>query len=108
MRHTVETYLPGTAVISTATSASDGQGGQLQTWTASGTVDARLSPISGGEAELASRLSERNSYVLTLPWETAIDTDDRVAYDSATYEVIHVGDRTPWELSRRVLVVEVA
>lgn len=108
MRHAVETYLPGTAVISTATRSSDSQGGQFWTYAASGTVDARLSPATGGEAELASRVSERNVYILTLPFETAIDADDRVAYDSVTYEVVHVRDRTPWELSRRVWVVEVA
>lgn len=108
MRHTVGAYLPGTAVLQTATRSSDSQGGQFWTYAASGTVDARLSPILGGEAEIASRISERNAFVLTIPWETAIDSDDRVVYDSVTYEVIHVRDRTPWELSRRVFVVEVA
>lgn len=108
MRHTVEAYLPGTAVISTATRTSDSQGGQTWTYAAASTVDARLSPLFGGEAELASRISERNVHVLTIPYETSIDADDRVAYDSVTYEVINVRDRTPWELSRRCWVVEVA
>lgn len=108
MRHSVETYLPGTAVIQTATRASDGQGGQTFTYAAASTVDARLSPVFGGEAELASRISERNAYVLTIPWETSIDADDRVVYDSVTYEVLQVRDRTPWELSRRCFVAEIA
>ena len=108
MRHTVEAYLPGTAVLHTATRASDSQGGQTWTYAASSTVDARLSPVTGGEAEVAARISERNAYTLTIPWETSIDADDRAVYDSVTYEVIHVRDRTPWELSRRVFVVEVA
>lgn len=108
MRHTVETYLAGTAFIHSATRSSDSQGGQFWTYAASGTVDARLSPASGGEAELAARISERNAYMLTVPFETSIDADDRVVYDSVTYEVIHVADRTPWELSRRCMVVEVA
>ena len=108
MRHTVNTYLAGTAVIQTATRASDSQGGQTWTYAASGTVDARLSPALGGEAEVASRISERNAMVLTIPWETSIDADDRVVYQSVTYEVLEVRDRTPWELSRRVYVAEVA
>lgn len=108
MRHSVEAYLPGTAVIQTATRSSDSQGGQSWVYASSSTVDARLSPVFGGEAELASRISERNAYVLTIPFETSIDADDRVVYDSVTYEVLQVRDRTPWELSRRVFVAEVA
>lgn len=108
MRHTVNTYLAGTALLYSPTRSSDSQGGQTWTYAVFGTVDARLSPLSGGEAEVASRISERNAYVLTIPFETSIDADDRVVYDSVTYEVLEVRDRTPWELSRRVFVVEVA
>ena len=107
MRHTVEAYLAGTAVIHTATRASDGQGGQSWTYAASGTVDARLSPLQGDEVQLAERIAEVNAQILTVPQATSIDADDRVVYDSVTYEVKHVATRVPWELSRRVFVVEV-
>ena len=107
MRHTVEAYLAGTAVIQTATKTSDSQGGQVWTYAASGTVDARLSPLQGDEVQLAERIAEVNAQILTIPNATSIDADDRVVYDSLTYEVKHVATRVPWELSRRVFVVEV-
>src|SRR3970282_1968612 len=98
MRHTVETYLAGTAVISTATKATDGQGGYIWTYAASGTVDARLSPLRGDEVQIADRLGEVNAMILTLPNATSINADDRLTYDSVTYEVRHVATRIPWEL----------
>ncbi len=57
--------------------------------------------------DIGDRLARVAPYVLTLPAETAVDEDDRVTYDGVTYEVVDARDRTPWELSRRVLVVEV-
>lgn len=107
MRSELGRTLPGTAVIHTATKASDGQGGYTWTYAASGTVDARLSPMSGGEQTVGDRVAEVSPYVLTVAAETSIDADDRVVYDGVTYEVTAVRDRTPWELSRRVEVVEV-
>lgn len=109
MRTTIEDALPGTAVIHTSTLASDGQGGWIPTYSASGTVVARLSPegLRGEEPELAGRISEVRHLVLTIPAETTVSVDDRIVYDGETFDVVEVRDRTPWELSRRVRVVEV-
>ena len=110
MRDTIEQALPGTAVIQTATRASDGQGGWIPAYTASGTVAARLSPegqLRGDEPEIAGRIGEVTYLILTVPAETTIAADDRVVYDGDTFEVTEIRDRTPWELSRRVRVVQV-
>lgn len=102
--------LPGTAVVETSTDSSDGMGGQIQEWVAAGTYSARLSPIdatrSGGEFRAAGRTLERHQVTLTLPYETAITETDRVTYDNVTYSITEVRSRTPWELSRRVLMTE--
>lgn len=108
MRGTIDSALPGTAVVHTATKTADEMGGFTWAYAASGTVIARLSPNGAAdEPVVGDRVARVAPYVLTLPAETTIDEDDRVVYDGVTYEVVDVRDRTPWELSRRVLVEEV-
>lgn len=110
MRHTADTYLAGTAVIHTATKTADGQGGYTWTYAATGTVDARLSPEdqrSGGEPIVGSRVAEVAPWILTVPASTSIDEDDRVVYNTVTYEVSEVLTCIPWEISRRVRLMEV-
>lgn len=108
MRSTSQAFMTGTAIISVATRASDGQGGQTWTYAASGTVDARLAYVKGGsEAELGGRVAEVSGLVLTVPAHTSIDEDDRVAYNSVTYEVEEVLTRVPEEIARRVRVREI-
>lgn len=108
-RETSDAFLPGTAVISSKTAVSDGQGGQTWTYAASGTADARLAaentqPRSG---EIASRTASVTSWILTLPADTTILATDRVAFDSNTYEVISIMDRDPEEIARRVRLVRI-
>lgn len=109
MRHTIDAYLPGTAVILTAARSRDRAGGQDWVYAAAGTVDARLSPemLRASEGPLAGRVAEVGRWILTVPASTTIDEDDRVTYASVTYDVSEVLTRAPWELSRRVRLVEV-
>lgn len=113
MRDTLNVTLPGTAILYSRSGATDGMGGQTETYTAYGTVDARLSPIgsgrsSGWEMEIVGRLGLVNPMTLTIPAEQTITETGRVSYRGTTYEIAHVAHREPWEISRRVLVVEVA
>ena len=107
MRHTLETYLPGTAVVHAATKTADAQGGYEWVYAASSTVDARIAPDSGSEEAVGGRLAEVQQYTLTVPNTTTIDEDDRVVYNSETYEVVAVLNHVPWDLDRRVRVVRV-
>lgn len=110
MRSTADSHLYGTAVISMATKANDSQGGYTWTYAASGTVDARLAPdlgIRGQEMRVGDRVAEVSSWILTVPYTTSIDEDDRVTFASVTYEVDEVMTRTPEEISRRVRLREV-
>ena len=108
MRETSNLAQPGTAVISTPTYTADGQGGSVATFAASGTVSARLAPLSGSEQIDEDRYSRDDLLVLTLPAETAITASDRVSFNSVTYEVTHVAPWTPWEIARRVRVAVVS
>lgn len=109
MRHTSDVYLAGTAVIQAATRTSDGQGGETWAYAASGTVAARLAPegLRGGENTVGGRVAEVSPWILTVPFDTTIDEDDRVVFAAVTYEVSEVLTRTPEEIARRVRVVEV-
>lgn len=99
--------LPGTAILYAASWTADGEGGSVQSFTASATVDARLGPLSGSETEIASRLGVVNQFALSIPAATSLPLTSRVEYNAATYEVTQVTDRTPWELIRRVMVTEI-
>lgn len=104
MRDTSNVALAGTAVISTPSWAADGQGGSVATFAASGTVDARLAPISGTEQIDEDRYTRDQLFVLTVPALTTVTAADRVAFNSNTYEVTHVAPWVPWEIARRVRV----
>ena len=108
MRHTVNSYLAGTAVIHTRSTVSDGQGGQIETYAAAGTVSALLAPLSGSEVEIASRLAAESSHMLTVPSTSTVAVTDRVVYASRTYEVTLVKAWTPYATNRRVCVSEIA
>lgn len=106
MRTSAEQALPGTAVIQSGTLTSDNGGGWTEAFTAAGTVACRVSPISGGEREIGGRISTEAEYVITLPAETAVETDDRIVVGAITYNVVAVRDRD-WEITRRVEVRKV-
>lgn len=111
-RHTVDTFLAGTAVIQGRTATTGAAGGQIDNWAAltGGTVKARLAPeqFRGGERVLAGRVVEVTNWILTLPAHTPISESNRVVYDSRTYQVVEVLTRVPEEVSRRVRLVEVS
>lgn len=112
MRSDLGTHLAGTAIIHTATKVADAQGGYVWTYAAASTVDARLAPHErdeGDEEILAERLAERQPYTLTVPDTASIDEDDRIVYNSITYEVVsaRADVATPWDLCQRVVVARV-
>lgn len=110
MRAVLEQSLPGTAVIQSGTLASDNGGGYTETFTAAGTVACRIAPVvnrGGAEGETGGRIEADAQYVITLPAETTIETDDRIVADGVTYNVVAVRDRS-WEVSRRVEARKIA
>lgn len=108
MRATAEDALPDTAVIWTVTNVSDGQGGMTATWAAAGTADCRISPSgTGSERELASRLSSVSPWYITLPQGTAVTVKDRIHVGARVLEVAAIMAPRTWELTRRLIAIEV-
>ena len=48
-----------------------------------GTVDCRIAPLSGEERERGAVITSEADWMITLPAETAIETDDRIESSAA-------------------------
>jgi hypothetical protein len=107
MRETIEDSLPDVAVIKTRSWVSDGGGGGTTTYTAAGTVECRVAPISAAEKYQGERIHPDTEYVFTFPYDAAIPGDAVITVGSINYTV--TGQRSPrsWEISRRVEAKEV-
>lgn len=105
MRSIASQALWGTAVIQTEGFTDDGGGGGTSGWTASGTVSARLAPMTGSEREIADRIASDATSLVTLPAETEVTVNDRLSIDGRTYNVLAVRERTK-EITRQVEVGE--
>lgn len=98
--------LSDTAVLLSGTVVDDGGGGGTVTTVAAGTVIARLDTLTGSEGEIAGRVSDRSTHLVTLPAETSIDTAHRLSISGrGTFEVTAVRENTD-EFARFVEVVE--
>jgi hypothetical protein len=107
MRSVAAEALPGTAVIQSASWVSDGGGAGTTTFTASGTVACRIAPITTGrvkEGEVGDRMSPDAQWIVTLPAETAIDLDKRIATNGGTFDVLAIHAPRGYEITRRVEV----
>ena len=103
-----DTVLPGTVVFYTRARVADGQGGWTNTYTAAGTVAARLDYRSDQEERAeAGGLKSIQNYVLTTPHDTAIADTGRIVYDGGTFEVTASLPQEPWTLCERTEVVRI-
>jgi hypothetical protein len=111
MRSAVEDSLPDTAVIQTRTFVGDSGGGGTSVWAASGTVACRVSPRRpsnfGAERDVAMRITEVATFLVTLPQSASCDTNSRIQTMGNTYEVVGLQEPRSWDLCRRVEVLEV-
>jgi len=106
MRTIAQEALPGTAVVQNGTLVSDNGGGYTETFAprAGGTVSCRVAPITargGAEGVDGDRITPDAQYIITLPAETTVETDDRIVAGGIIYNVVAVRDRS-WEITRRV------
>lgn len=85
--------LPDTCALLSATTAPDGYGGVTETWgTVSANVACRLDAYRGKEAIAGAALNPYQTFVVTLPADTAITPAHRVLHGGTTYNVVSVSD----------------
>ncbi len=81
--------------LSRGTVVDDAGGGGSVTEVLSGTIPCRIDPLSGGERDLAGRISERSTHVLSVPAGTDLSARDRFVIDGrGTFEVTATRQRS--------------
>lgn len=114
IRSDVNNLLPDTGYIITVTNTPDGFGGYT-TGTAmatNGTVTCRLDPevktvLKSGEALAGGMIEPFHRFVLTLPYNTAITTDNQFLLGTTLYNVMSVDSDKSWKASVRAFVERV-
>lgn len=91
VRETVALVLPDTCNILSPTRTGDNQGGWTDSWGTAGTAIAcRLDGNLGGQRENVSGggLRAHAAFILTVPYDTTIQSGWRVEHSGNTYAVI--------------------
>ena len=79
----------------TSSFVSDGGGGGSVSLVSGGTVVCRIDALAGEEGEVAERISDRSTHLITLPPETTVTTaDDFVISGRGTFEITAVREHT--------------
>src|SRR5512140_2882804 len=89
MRAAVLDLLPSTVNVLSVTRTSNGAGGFTEAWgTVTANVSCRLDFVNGSEGILGASRQPFAGYMLTMPYDTAITSDNRVEHGGLTYAVI--------------------
>lgn len=81
--------------VATRTSTSDAGGGATETWVSGPDIPCRVDPLTSSETEVADRLSDRSTHLITTPPDTVVTSNDRfVITGRGTFEVTVVRVRT--------------
>ncbi len=107
MRATLDASLPDSAVIWRPARVPDGQGGGSTSWAEAGTYPARIGPTGGAESVIAAKLTATTTWTVTLPASTDVRPEDEIAIGVRRLKVAAVLAPRTWEVSRRVLCMEV-
>lgn len=106
MRATAATALPDTATINRATLASDGMGGDTETWATVDTSSCRLDPPGNARLDQwQEKIMNRAVFILNLEEGTDIQSGDQATVNTKVYEVLGLMTGS-WEITRRAAVVE--
>lgn len=104
MRMTAEAALPDRGRIQRRTLAPDGYGNQTETWNAITWVNCRIreDKTKTVEREQAGVMTAIGDFNLTVPWNTVIDSKDRIVINGTTYEIVKPVTDTSWRITRQL------
>lgn len=95
MRGLVTEALTESASVVTATVTDDAGGGGSITFANGTAIACRVDTITGSEGEVAGRVSDRSTHLLTLPAGTDLSADDLLYVTGrGTFEVTAVHEHT--------------
>lgn len=107
-----DSMLPEAAVVSKLTRTPDDSMGSTQTYTPQAATTCRVAPLGGGmgaamaEQVMAGRIGTDEAWMITFPGLEDVDLTDRVAVNGRDFEVVAVLARRSWEMTCRVVCVE--
>lgn len=111
IRNDIDDLLPDTGYIIAITNTPDGQGGQTVSTavTAGGTVSCRLdgrmiNMLKGGESVAGAALVSFQQFILTLPYNTTITTNNQFLKDGQLYNITSVDTDKSWKASVRCIL----
>ena len=111
MRTTVLDLMPDTCTIQSVSTAKNDIGEAVRTYSNRGTsIQCRLDPLKGHKEEygmFGGVLQSEGNFVLTLPYNQTITTNDRVIVDGTTFEVIFIDPEKSWNVSVRAILKEI-
>ena len=108
MRALQERAQPGTVVIYRRTLTRDAMGGFSEAWAAAGTAIGRIYPQNSrafGEPVMGERVTSESRWFATFPVGTDVTAEDRLSYESRTWEVIRVNNDEMYQTAVRAEIV---
>ena len=95
--------LGDSCTIQTPSETVDAQGSVTVTWADTTNVACKLAPLSLRDqtSQAGAGFTAIANYVLSLPYDQAIASGNRVVHESRTYEVIRAEDTHTWRALRR-------
>lgn len=107
IRESVDELMPDTATILTVTNVGDNMGWHSETIGTAGTSACRLDPANqiskSNEVMAGGAIRPFHSFILTMPYNTSITTENRVRVNDITYNVTSV-DTGSWKASVRAFL----
>lgn len=111
IRADINDLLPDTGYIIGITRTADGQGGHPESTAivAGGTVSCRLdariiNTLRSGESVAGAAIQPFHQFILTLPYDATITTENQFLKGGELYNVISVDDDKSWKASTRVIL----
>lgn len=100
------------------TVANTGQGGTRESWgTASGgtAIPCRIeafaskgaSSFRGNEILTGGRIMDFSQWVVTMPYDTVVDVENRVEVNGNTYNIIVCDNGKSWDVDTRLIVEKI-
>lgn len=113
MQAVLDETMPDTAIIYKPVRTADNSGGFTEALVPGAPVECRIAPLAGGvggataEVIMAGRVGTAEAWIVSFPADTDVaSTDSFITSGDRAFEVaVVLGPRT-WEISRRVVAVE--
>lgn len=101
-------YMPDTCTIQAVTRTRDSMGGWTETYANTYTaIPCHIWHQTGGERDVAGRMSEVTGWVLNVAHGQALDATMRVVHGGNTYQVNEVNDDGTQKLHRRATLTRI-